>query len=91
MRFNPRRLWLNPVDCLFGLTASPNPEGSHPSNDNWRRERDSNPRYLAVHSISNAAQSTTLPSLLVIYRRFSEKGGGQFVNHGLFARFGPFL
>ena len=29
----------------------------------WRRERDSNPRYLAVHHISNVAPSTTRPSL----------------------------
>ena len=29
----------------------------------WRRGRDSNPRYLAVHSISNAAQSATLSPL----------------------------
>ena len=29
----------------------------------WRRGRDSNPRYLAVHLISNQTQSTTLPPL----------------------------
>ena len=29
----------------------------------WRRGRDSNPRYLAVHSISNAARSATLSPL----------------------------
>ena len=30
----------------------------------WRRGRDSNPRNLAVHLISNQTQSTTLPPLL---------------------------
>ena len=30
----------------------------------WRRGRDSNPRYLAVHPISSRAHSTTLPPLL---------------------------
>ena len=29
----------------------------------WRRERDSNPRYLAVQRFSRPPQSTTLPSL----------------------------
>ena len=32
----------------------------------WRRGRDSNPRYLAVHSISNAARSATLSPLRVL-------------------------
>ena len=31
----------------------------------WRRERDSNPRYLAVNLISSQAHSTTLPSLRI--------------------------
>ena len=30
---------------------------------NWRRGRDSNPRYLAAHPISSRAHSTTLPPL----------------------------
>ena len=29
----------------------------------WRRGRDSNPRYLAAHPISSRAHSTTLPPL----------------------------
>ncbi len=29
----------------------------------WRRERDSNPRYLSVQRFSRPPQSTTLPSL----------------------------
>ncbi len=33
-------------------------------NISWRRGRDSNPRNLAVHLISNQTQSTTLPPLL---------------------------
>ena len=32
---------------------------------NWRRERDSNPRYLAVQRFSRPPHSTTLPSLLL--------------------------
>ena len=35
-----------------------------PRNKSWRRGRDSNPRNLAVHLISNQTQSTTLPPLL---------------------------
>src|SRR5690349_13885859 len=31
----------------------------------WRRERDSNPRYLAVRLISSQVHSTTLPPLLI--------------------------
>ena len=33
----------------------------------WRRERDSNPRYLSVRRFSRPVQSTTLPSLLTCY------------------------
>ena len=34
---------------------------------NWRRERDSNPRYaLDAHTISNRAPSTTRPSLQTV-------------------------
>ena len=46
----------------------------------WRRGRDSNPRYLAVHCISNAARSTTLPPLLCSVRRCikgRERGGSR--------------
>ena len=32
-----------------------------------RRERDSNPRYLAVQRFSRPPQSTTLPSLLMLF------------------------
>jgi hypothetical protein len=35
-----------------------------PRKISWRRGRDSNPRNLAVHLISNQTQSTTLPPLL---------------------------
>ena len=31
----------------------------------WRRERDLNPRYLAVHTISNRAHSAALTSLRI--------------------------
>ena len=41
----------------------------------WRRGRDSNPRYLAVHCISNAARSTTLPPLLCYQLEGASKGG----------------
>jgi hypothetical protein len=34
-------------------------EGSNPSYDYWRRERDSNPRYVAVYTLSRRAPSTT--------------------------------
>ena len=34
----------------------------------WRRVRDSNPRYLSVHSISSAAPSTTRTTLRVYFR-----------------------
>ena len=30
----------------------------------WRTERDSNPRYLSVNTLSKRARSTTLPSVL---------------------------
>ncbi|KTD11240.1 hypothetical protein Ljam_0434 [Legionella jamestowniensis] len=30
----------------------------------WRRERDSNPRYVAVYTLSRRAPSTARPSLL---------------------------
>ena len=33
----------------------------------WRRERDSNPRYVSVRRFSRPLQSTTLPSLLVLH------------------------
>ena len=33
------------------------------AHNNWRRGRDSNPRYLAAHPISSRAHSTTLPPL----------------------------
>ena len=48
---------------------------------NWRRGRDSNPRYLAVHCISNAARSTTLPPLLC-YQLEGASKGGQGVGQG---------
>ena len=36
-----------------------------PANLTWRRGRDSNPRYLAVHTLSKRARSTTLTPLLI--------------------------
>lgn len=56
--------------CL-GLRPWLEPLGSHPSLNqflrckNWRRGRDSNPRYLAVHTISSRAPSTTQPPLRI--------------------------
>ena len=53
----------------------------------WRRGRDSNPRYLAVHCISNAARSTTLPPLLCYQLEGASKGGlvmGQSRSQGMF-------
>ncbi len=32
---------------------------------NWRRKRDSNPRYVAVYTLSRRAPSTARPSLLI--------------------------
>src|ERR1051325_2165709 len=38
--------------------------------DNWRRERDSNPRYpFEVHTLSRRAPSTTRPSLPIAKKR----------------------
>ncbi len=51
------------------------------TSSNWRRGRDSNPRYLAVHCISNAARSTTLPPLLC-YQLEGASKGGQGVGQG---------
>ena len=39
----------------------------------WRRERDSNPRYLAVHTLSKRAPSTTRPSLRKFFNFFVER------------------
>jgi len=36
--------------------------------ESWRRGRDSNPRNLAVHLISNQTQSTTLPPKVALFR-----------------------
>ena len=44
------------ASCFFALKSR---------QKKWRRERDSNPRYLAVHHISNVAPSTTRPSLRI--------------------------
>ncbi len=40
--------------------------------ENWRRGRDSNPRYLSAHLISSQARSTTLPPL-----RFAASSEGE--------------
>ncbi len=45
------------------VPASPSPT----TQTRWRREWDSNPRYLAVHALSKRAPSTTRPSLRKAY------------------------
>jgi hypothetical protein len=54
-----RRASVSPGGRAAGNASSPAPLG------NLRRERDSNPRYVAVHMISNHAPSTTRPSLQI--------------------------
>ena len=79
------------TDCLFGLrphrtgvlipqtrlapTQAVSLALERSELSNWRRGRDSNPRYLAVHCISNAARSTTLPPLLCYQLEGASKGG----------------
>ena len=58
----------------------------------WRRERDSNPRYLAVRRFSRPVYSTTLPSLLTNgSRRFwlicECKGRGFYLNSQIYELF----
>ena len=45
----------------------------------WRRERDSNPRYLSVRRFSRPMQSTTLPSLLCMRRSLLSKASAKLV------------
>ena len=56
-RRNSPDLWL----LLLLLCAAP---VANPCKSEWRMGGDSNPRYLAVNTLSRRAQSTTLPPIL---------------------------
>ncbi len=58
----------------------------HQDDTFWRRERDSNPRYLAANSFSRAARSTTLPPLhgdSISNTKYYEKVGLRFKSQNL--------
>lgn len=62
------------VDCelFYRLTFGHKKRDPNRSlNCSKRRERDSNPRYLAVRRFSRPLQSTTLPSLRKVVQRYT--------------------
>ena len=52
-----------------GENRRENPYNLLNSFENWWRERDSNPRYLSVHTLSKRAHSATLTSLQDISKK----------------------